>query len=780
MNEERSTSISTEIRGILLLSLSILLLLSLISYSGGIEAKNWLGLSGYYAATALLYAFGLASYLVVLAIGYLGVHEILARPIPELRLKTLYFVLLTASLCVLLNLTVDHWPAVGSKMKSLVYTQELVKPSFLKEGLSRHNLGGVPGYYLMKDLPKVNFLRLFSPVGTTLIFSILLLISSLLLTEVGFTTFFAAVGRVFSKLMKPVRKIRSSESSRAQDRKSYFSILWNFVKRPFKRKKQALADFDFPIEEPIKEPLPPVKERQAPFPIPITRRQTKALSHSPSPTTDSPTQPPSPPATPTEYSAPSLSLLQSPKEVDRSSLRRFLQEQAAILEETLHSFGIEAKVGNINAGPTIISYEVTPSTGVKVQKIKALENDIALKLKAQCIRIIAPIPGRAAVGIEVPNPAPQEVSFKELLSSYKKSSRQLQVPILLGKSVVGESVISDLVKMPHCIIAGATGSGKSVCINTIIMSILMTASPDRIRLLLIDPKKVELSAYSGLPHMISPVVTEPSEALLAMKWLVREMEWRYELLKQMNVRNIMGFNTRKRNIKIEESLPIEVPASLPYYVCIIDELADLMMVAGNDIEAPIARIAQMARAVGIHLILATQRPSREVITGLIKANFPTRIAFKVASRVNSQIILDDIGAESLLGNGDMLFLAPGAASPVRAQGAFVRDEDILSVIESICRKFPTQYLVESFSERSMEIEASPRGGSQELDALFGQAKRLVIETGNASTTFIQRKLKVGYARAASIMDQLEEQSIIGPQEGSKPRKVLVSDSEEES
>lgn len=358
----------------------------------------------------------------------------------------------------------------------------------------------------------------------------------------------------------------------------------------------------------------------------------------------------------TNYEVPEDTLLTNPKNIDQTLLKKDLQRQAEILEETLNSFGIEAKVGQIHCGPTITLFEVHPAIGVKVQKIRTLENDIALNMQAKSIRIIAPIPGKAAVGIEVPNQNPQEVAFKDILHAYQQGGRKFHIPVLLGKTVLGEYVMSDLAKMPHCIIAGATGSGKSVCINTIVMSILLNAKPDEIKLLMVDPKKVELTPYTRLPHMLAPVITEPHGACAALNWLVKEMENRYELLKILSVRNIESFNQRKRDIAFEESLEKEIPEKLPYIVGIIDELADLMMVSSSDIETPIARIAQMARAVGIHLILATQRPSREVITGIIKANFPTRISFKVASRVNSQIVLDETGAESLLGNGDMLFL----------------------------------------------------------------------------------------------------------------------------
>lgn len=446
-------------------------------------------------------------------------------------------------------------------------------------------------------------------------------------------------------------------------------------------------------------------------------------------------------------------------------------QQATILEETLKSFGIEAKVGEINSGPTITSFEVHPSIGVKVQKIKALENDIALNMEAKSIRIVAPIPGKAAVGVEVPALHPQEVSFKEMLLYYLQKSKRTQIPILLGKAINGDWVFSDLTKMPHLLIAGATGSGKSVCVNTIVMSILMNARPDEVKLLMVDPKKVELTQYSKLPHMIAPVITEAHGAYAALQWLVKEMQVRYEILKQLGLRNISAFNSRKINKELEASLNIPIPEQMPFIVAIIDEFADLMMVSSADIETPIARIAQMARAVGIHLILATQRPSREVITGIIKANIPTRISFKVASRINSQIILDDAGAESLLGNGDLLFLPPGSSSLTRAQGAYISDEEINEVIRFLCNQGEAHYLIPSF-DAFRPTELIEKGETKGKDTLYDQALSIVLGAKNASTTYLQRKLKIGYARAASLMDELEENGVISPQDGSKPRRVI--------
>ena len=434
---------------------------------------------------------------------------------------------------------------------------------------------------------------------------------------------------------------------------------------------------------------------------------------------------------------------------------------------------MKPKLAIFDCGPTITSFEVHPAVGVKVQKITALENDIALNLQAKSIRILAPIPGKAAIGVEIPSLFPQEVSFKEILINYQQNPRKFQIPVLLGKTVTGDFVMTDLAKMPHCLIAGATGSGKSVCINTLILSILMNARPDEVRLLLVDPKKVELTPYANLPHLMAPVITEPHGAYAALQWLVKEMLNRYDILKQLGVRNITAFNSRKVDKELESSLALPVPDKMHCIVAIIDEFADLMMASSSDLETPIARIAQMARAVGIHLVLATQRPSREVITGLIKANFPTRIAFKVASRINSQIILDETGADSLLGNGDMLFLPPGTSHLTRAQGAYVSDEEIGKIVAFICEQTPTQYLIESFDKMGYEKQMSDDMDDAK-DSLFSEALSIVTETKNASTTFLQRKLKIGYARAASLMDELEAKGVIGPQEGSKPRRILLS------
>lgn len=613
-------------------------------------------------------------------------------------------------------------------------------------------LGGVLADYIYQGLPYFNLKILLTPTGTFFTFLLVLFISLMSLFEISPLALVDHIkDRIFSLKKEP-----------PVDETATFSLTTlDAPRRVWPRKLKAPDEEEAVVEVDVEEPPLPEKKRLLP--------KIKASELLPPIKLESKKK-----ITTNGYELPPITLLTDAKKIDQPLLKKDLERQARILEDTLLSFGIEGKVGEINCGPTITSFEVHPAIGVKVQKIKALENDIALNLQAKSIRIIAPIPGKAAVGVEIPSLTPQEVGFKQMLISYRNNPKKFHIPVLLGKTVSGEEVICDLSKMPHCLIAGATGSGKSVCINTIIMSILMNASPDDIKLILVDPKKVELTPFSHLPHLIAPVITEPNGAYAALKWIVQEMQLRYEILKQLGVRNIHSFNTRKQDITLEQSLSIPVPEKMFHIVAIIDEFADLMMSTNADLETPIARIAQMARAVGIHLVLATQRPSREVITGLIKANFPTRIAFKVASRINSQIILDDNGAEALLGNGDMLFLPPGTSQILRAQGVYIRDEDINRVVSFIQDQRPANYLIQSFDTLSEDpLFGDDTEEAEGSDSLYSRALEIVVQHNNASTTFLQRKLKIGYARAASLIDELESKGIISPPDGAKARKVLI-------
>ena len=500
------------------------------------------------------------------------------------------------------------------------------------------------------------------------------------------------------------------------------------------------------------------------------------------------------------YHRPLLSLLEHEGEAARPVDRDALMMKARILEKKLKDFGVEGEVVEVKPGPVVTMYEFSPAPGVKVSKIAGLSDDLTMALKALSIRIVAPIPGRGVVGIEIPNKDRETVWLKEILDSEEFQKIGGRLPMALGKDIFGRTVVADLAKMPHLLVAGSTGSGKSVSINTMVLSLLYRATPEDVRIIMVDPKMLELSIYEGIPHLLLPVVTNPKKAALALNWAVREMERRYKLMADKGVRNIDGYNKKlareekekdelkkKGQVVIEpldadeEELPeIELAEGeeldhghLPFIVVIVDELADLMMVAGREIEESIARLAQMARASGIHLILATQRPSVDVITGLIKANFPTRISFKVFSRIDSRTILDSMGAETLLGMGDMLFLPPGTGALQRVHGAFVSELEVQRVVDFLKRQGEPEY------DRSiLEAPPSAEGGSEgedELDEKWDEAIALVAETRQASGSMLQRRLGVGYNRAMRMIEKMEREGIVGPSPGnSKPREVFIN------
>ncbi|MFO7766578.1 MAG: DNA translocase FtsK 4TM domain-containing protein [Pelovirga sp.] len=499
-----------------------------------------------------------------------------------------------------------------------------------------------------------------------------------------------------------------------------------------------------------------------------------------------------------DFHMPSASLLEHDgapaKPVDRNSLTM----AARMLEKKLLDFGVEGDVVEVKPGPVVTMYEFSPAPGVKVNKISNLQDDLAMALQAVSIRIVAPIPGRGVVGIEIPNKDRETVYLKEIIDSESFHKDGGKLPLALGKDIFGQVVVSDLARMPHLLVAGSTGSGKSVSINTMVLSLLYRATPDDVRLIMIDPKMLELSIYEGIPHLLLPVVTNPKKAALALNWAVREMERRYQLMADKGVRNIDGYNRKlAREAKEKESrspepepqqdqaeemvelppLPEEIATEelehghLPYIVVIVDELADLMMVAGREIEESIARLAQMARAAGIHLILATQRPSVDVITGLIKANFPTRISFKVFSRTDSRTILDSMGAEALLGMGDMLFLPPGVGYLQRVHGAFVSELEVQRVVEFLSRQGKPEYDKSILTAPPTAIEQTDE---DDYDDLWDEALKIVTDTRQASISMLQRRLRVGYNRAARMIEKMEQEGIVGPSDGSgKPREVLL-------
>jgi DNA segregation ATPase FtsK/SpoIIIE, S-DNA-T family len=497
------------------------------------------------------------------------------------------------------------------------------------------------------------------------------------------------------------------------------------------------------------------------------------------------------------YQFPPLNLLKNQVAPAAGNSEEEHRQNAENLLRILGEFGVEVTLGEIHVGPVITRYEVVPAAGVRVEKIAGLDKNIALGMRAQSVRILAPIPGKAAVGVEVPNQHPTPVGMRELLEAEDWAGAKAEIPIALGKDVSGAPLVSDLAKMPHLLIAGATGSGKSVCINSIVASILYSKSPKDLRMIMVDPKVVELKIFNSLPHMLIPVVTEPKKVPAALKWLLGEMEQRYQIFAKVNVRNIVGFNSRKKETKADSPPPpeqqtslngvdpladdgIEIPERLPYIVAIIDELADLMMVAPAEIETSIARLAQLARAAGIHLIIATQRPSVNVITGVIKANLPSRIAFQVASQVDSRTILDTKGADTLIGRGDMLFSPPGTSRLVRAQGAFVSDEEVQGMVEFLKVNGPPQYAqsVQQQIDRAAREDEDGEGEGDDAELgddeeLYAQALDVLKSTKRASTSMLQRRLRIGYNRAARIMEIMEDKGIVGPENGSSPREILA-------
>ncbi len=736
-NANASDGKISEILGVVLIAISILIAISLIPHD--VTDGNWAGKAGEYISSLALRGVGYAAFALPLFFLIWGWDRLRRTDAAESLIKTLALLLIITLYC----------GAAG-----------------LASG-ANEDVGAVLGGWLGLNLSTKVLLPYLGKGGSYVLIAAFFLVTVVAATRISLSKIIASLsdkitakGEVFGTRIKNRRskqkdgKSKSNRSGRSTEPNKESNNAKGSPTVKVKRKSVASPQVIEYHEPEIVDPLDDSEERppRAEIPDPEGYEDEEII-----------------------YEYPPSLLLEDPPEEKGSPKREELMKSAAVVEKGLFNFGIDGKVVQVTPGPVITRYEVEPAPGVKVNRIVSLADDLALVMKAKRIRIQAPIPGKAAVGIEVPNQEPSVVYLKEIVESDEFRESTSKTLFALGKTTWGEPYCVDLVKMPHLLIAGATGSGKSMCINVLINSLLFRATSEEIRLILVDPKVLELSVYNDIPHLLTPVVTDPQRASEALKWAVAEMETRYHNMSKLGVRNIDDYNR-----KVERLLPPaesreddDVPPRMPYIVIIIDELADLMLTASRDIEDSIARLAQMARAIGIHLILATQRPSVNIITGVIKANFPARIAFQVASKVDSRTILDSNGAESLLGSGDMLFIPPGQHELVRIHGAYISTEEVDRVAEAIKVQKIKAEEVEIFDEQGEAITGGVRG---DRDELFKDAARLIILHQQGSTSFLQRRLKVGFSRAGRIMDELEAAGIVGPADGSKAREVLVDDS----
>lgn len=693
------------------------------------------GLAGKYINKMLFGIFGIGSYFFPMLILILGIAAFYLKDKIKLNIKFYSFCLAFVTLLMLLyliNIKIFQ-EAKLDYIESIIAAYELGSQS-IGGGI----IGTALGYIMVK---------LFGTIGTYVVIVGLFFISLIMFTGATAASLLSHMKSFFIKMFSSVnlKKIFNKKSVKGiKKEKPMIETAYNYddKEESIDNKKVKIIDF--------------TKEFDNNF-----QTKTKDISNKNHDDTSKEKIIPNNPQHYPHYSLPSTTLLFPPQESKNGNMKKEIMNNIKTLDETLKNFNVDATVSQVSVGPSITRYELQLSPGVKVSKIVNLADDISLSMASQGIRIEAPIPGKAAVGIEVPNKEITTVYIREVIESEEFRTNKSSIAFALGRDVAGTNIIADIAKMPHLLIAGATGAGKSVCINTIISSILFKAEPDKVKMLMIDPKVVELSVYNGIPHLLVPVVTDPKKAAGALGWAVLEMTERYKSFASKNVRDINGYN----------ALFQEETDKLPQIVIIIDELSDLMMVAPGDVEDAICRLAQMARAAGIHLVVATQRPSVDVITGLIKANIPSRISFAVSSQVDSRTILDMGGAEKLLGKGDMLYYPVGESKPIRVQGAFISEKEVESIVDYIKGQVSPSYVDGIIKEYDNDEEEEEEG---EVDELLKDAISMVVESGQASILMLQRRLKIGYSRAARIIDQMEERRIIGGYEGSKPRKVLIS------
>ena len=704
-----------EFKGVVLFAAGLIILTSLISFTPfdlpfytshpNIPPKNFIRTFGAYLAGALLFLFGWSAYIIPFFILFLGV-KLFRQQIPDLRIPKLLGILV-----LLLS--------ASSLIGMLNFKNTVI-------GFSRAGFFGAA----ISNFVTVYFGRL----GGYIIFTTLIILSLALVTEILISSLFSKFINKARFVLQSIFKFRRREKAvLVRPAVSREKETWVPLSKPKIVVSENAPKVKSSEDELVSKPKIQIKTKPQAGEIKIRPQELKIG----------------------DYHLPSLDLLDSPPPLEARQIKEDLAANARILEATLEDFAISAKVTDIERGPVITRYELEPAPGVKLNRIVALSDDIALAMKAQSVRIIAPIPGKGRVGVEVPNTQSSFVYLKEVLASKEFQNTNSKLTLTLGKDITGQPIIADLDEMPHILIAGTTGSGKTVCVNSLIVTLLFRSTPNDLKFVMIDPKMVELMPFIGLPHLLCSVVTDAKKASAALNWVVNEMEERYQLLAKVSVRNIEAYNEKQEK--------------LPYIVVIIDEFADLMNVARDQIENAVTRLAQLSRAVGIHLILATQRPSVDVITGVIKANLPARVSFKVASKVDSRTVLDMNGADKLLGKGDMLFLRPGESKLIRIQGTLVSDKEINRVVDFIKTQAEPVY-----DESILKEQQKYTLTNGEKDELYDEAVRIIMESNQASVSILQRRMRLGYTRAARIIDTMEQEGLIGPFEGSKPRKILVN------
>lgn len=736
--KKQSASFRLEITGVVLIAIGIIGLLQL-----GFVGRGFFALAEMFV--------GLLSYVLLAGSVILGGYMVIRRKMPHLfskRLVGIYLIVLGFLTYIHMYFIIHNLGANASVISS---TWKLVL-----ENLFRPNqVGFVGGGMIGAVITSITYF-LLDRLGTNLIAALLIIYGFSLVSGISIRQFFAKMtefvrylftkGKAATEKGKEVKAKHDKKKAEKVVEVEPEEVIDLIEPTPEEKVPPIISNFSSKVEQ----EKAPVEEQAEQKEQELEMFQQESFENE-------------------IYQLPPVDILAPAKVTDQSKEYDQIKVNAKKLEDTFESFGVKAKITQVHLGPAVTKYEVQPSVGVKVSKIVSLSDDIALALAAKDIRIEAPIPGKSAIGIEVANQNVAMVSLREVLENNPKNNPEEKLQIALGRDISGEAMMASLDKMPHLLVAGATGSGKSVCINGIITSILLRAKPHEVKMMMIDPKMVELNVYNGIPHLLAPVVTNPKKAAQALQKVVAEMERRYDLFSHTGTRNMQGYNDY---VKKQNELNNEKQPELPFIVVIVDELADLMMVASNDVEDAITRLAQMARAAGIHLIIATQRPSVDVITGVIKANIPSRIAFAVSSSIDSRTILDMGGAEKLLGRGDMLLLPVGSSKPTRIQGAFLSDAEVEDVVNYVISQQKAQYSEEMIPDDIPEVEG------EVTDELYHEAVELVVEMQTASVSMLQRKFRIGYNRAARLIDEMEQRGVVGPHEGSKPRRVNVEISPE--